>query len=307
MVSANHSLRPWKNTLSSEDTTLSFVTEVAPGSTSDSITLSVLSKSRLVSELAKETFYILEPETPSPQVQKVSETIVAELASRKIESRVLPWTTELSELKGKPLVSLVELENSIWTKFSPREFDHLKALTLQSARLLWVSMGENTELQVALGYLRVLQSENPHLDLRFLNLEQTTELQSTANVIAKLAAVSTSDREYIETDGVLCINRWATSKDLRGLLATSNDAEGREYVKLSEAPGALNLVSHESSKSIYFEIDDNLNNNLSPDEVEIEVKAIALKYDRLPPFTSIETNLFTVIMMEQTQSRMEMV
>lgn len=277
MISTNHFPRPWKNTLSPEDASLSFVTEIAPGSTSDSITLSLLSKSRVISELAAETFYILEPETPSPRVQKASETIVTELESRKIKSRVVPWTTELSDLKGKPLVSLVELENSIWTKLSPEEFDHLKALTLQSARLLWVSMGEDTELQAAVGYLRVLQNENPHLDLRLLHLEQTADLHRTADVVAKLSAVSTSDREYIETDGVLRINRWVPREDLRGLLATSNDTEGREYVKLSEAPGALKLVSHKSSKSIYFDIDDSLRDDLSPDEVEIEVKAIALK------------------------------
>ncbi|KAJ5272907.1 polyketide synthase [Penicillium angulare] len=276
-ISTNDLIRPWKYDLNLADPSLSLLAEVTFDPTSDSPTLVLVSKSRLESELATETFYILEPTISSHRVQEVSQTIVSELTSRGMNAVVLPWTTELSKLKGKSLISLVELEDSIWTKFSPEEFDHLKSLTLQSARLMWVSMGDDTLLQVAVGYLRVLQNENPHLDLRYLHLEQTANFHRTANVVVKTATVSTSDREYVETDGLLCINRWVPRDDLAGLIATSNDVEGREYVQLGEAPSGLKLVSHnDSSKLFYFDIDEKVKAELSADEVEIEVKAISI-------------------------------
>ncbi|KAJ5087235.1 polyketide synthase [Penicillium angulare] len=268
---------PWKDDLNLVDPSFSLLADATLGTASDSPTVVLFSRSRLESELATETYCILEPSTPSPQVQEASQTIVSSLTSQGIDAITLPWTTELSKLKGKSLISLVELEDSIWKKFSPEEFDHLKSLLLQSSRMLWVSMGDGTVLQVAVGYLRVLQNENPHLDLRYLQLEQTTDLHRTADVVVKTATLPTSDREYVETDGMLCINRWIPRDDLGGLIATSNDVEGREYVKLGEAPSGLKIVSQsDSNKAFYFDVDEQFGAELCADEVEIEVKAIAI-------------------------------
>ncbi|KAJ5091914.1 polyketide synthase [Penicillium alfredii] len=289
----NSSSLSWKENMGVDNRSLSFVAELAPGRTSDAITLSLASKPRAQSEVPAETFYILEPTNPSQRVQQASQILVATLESQKIKANVIPWTTELADLKGKSMISLVELENSIWTGFSPEEFDHLKGLVLQSGRLLWVSMGDDTVMQVAVGYLRVLQNENPNLDLRYLHLEQNADLQSTAEAVSKIAAAPTSDREYVEMDGVLCINRWVPRNDLAGLIAPSNDIEGREHVKLGEAPSGLKLIQPTgSSKSFFFDFDHDIVGELGADEVEIEVKAIAVNHhDALHSKQDIETPL----------------
>ncbi|KAJ5155838.1 polyketide synthase [Penicillium capsulatum] len=231
-----------------------------------------------------EAVCIIEPSNPSQAVQKVTDILASYLEDELTTVNTVTWPVNSQDLKGKSLISLLELEQSVLAEPSPEDFDCLKAMTLQSSRMLWVSMGNDPVMQTAVGYLRVLQNENANLDLRYLQLEQAAkdrEPSSIADLINRVASVPSSDREYIEINGSLCINRWAPRYDLGGLVATNSSTQPHEYIKLRDVPASLKLVQPEGNASefYHFDFDDSNDDELAVDEVEIEVKAIAVNSD----------------------------
>lgn len=208
--------------------------------------------------------------------------LICSLESKSIAVNSISWPVDPRELKGKSLVSLLELEQSVLAELSAEDFDVLKAITLQSSRMLWVSMGDDPVMQAAVGYLRVLQNENVNLDLRYLQLENSIGDRVSlriADLIGRVVTAPSSDREYIEVNGALCINRWVPQYDLGGLLTAGNESQVHNYIQLGDTTGTLKLVQSEGSsfEQYYFDFDDSNDAELASDEVEIEVKAIAVK------------------------------
>lgn len=221
--------------------------------------------------------YIIEPSEGSGIWAGVSEKLVRILGERAVPAQRIQWPPEPSRLKGKTLISLLELAKPLLADISPVDFDTLKAIILQSSRLLWVAMGDDPVGQTAIGYLRVLQNENPNLDLRYLLLENEPhhEPSDVVNTVTKVALMPTTDREYIEMNGNLCINRWVADDGLSRLNASGNDTGIIEYIAVEEARTGLELV--DSRPSFYFDIDHEVKEELASEDVEIGVKALGIK------------------------------
>lgn len=275
--------RSWKNSigLDGTPTSLSFVAEAALENSPDTTKLLLASKPELCNNDA-DTVYIIEPLNPSKDVQRVTQMLTSRLRKGSSAAKPVSWPVDPHELKGKSLVSLLELEQSVLAEPSTEDFDRLKAITLQSSRMLWVSMGEDPITQTAVGHLRVLQNENVNLDLRYLQLEQNLaerDSSTIADLISRVVAAPSSDREYIEVKGALCINRWVPRYDLSGLLTAGSETQSHDYIKLGDAPATLKLIRPEdqSFELYHFDFDDSNDAELAADEVEIEVKAIAVK------------------------------
>lgn len=255
---------------------------MSPDAEQPSVTLSLVVKTAPQAKIESQTVYILQSDTPSEKGRETSSLLVSELSLQGLEAVVVPWSVDVATLQGQSLISLVELEKSIWTLLDEESFERLRKIILRSSSLLWVSMGEEDPvMHAAVGFLRVLQNENANLNLRYLHLEQESSRQATASCIAKLAASPTSDREYIQIHNALCINRWAPKDELSGLIASKGEAEGRETVKLGDMTCGLKMI-HEgagvgTSSSVYFDLDEYSSPELGPEEVEISVKAIAIK------------------------------
>lgn len=258
---------------------MALLAEIAPDSKQTDTTLALMTKPVTKAHDTR-TAYILEPPSPSKRTQDISKFLVTSLSHHEIEASVLPWSTDVTTLQGKPLVSLLELEKSMWTELDEESFNRLRTITLQSSSLLWVSMGDNHPvMQAAIGFLRVLQNENANLRLRYLHLEDSHQIQRIAHDVARVAVVSDPEREFIQIEGALCINRWVPRDDLSGLIASKDEQEGQELVKLGDVQSSLKLIqpSEASKKPIYFDLDDTSSDEIGDCEVEIEVRAVAIE------------------------------
>ena len=195
-----------------------------------------------------------------------------------VQAQSITWPPNMSELKGKRIISLLELENSMLADISPDDFNTLKKLVLQSSRLLWVSMGDEPVMSAAIGYLRALQNENMNLRLRYLLVEDRVG-RAVGNMITKVAMAQGNEREYAELDGYLCINRWVADNGMSQITGNDEETGTPEYMALGESRTALKIVTWdpEQPESFCFTIDTDADGDLKADELEIEVKALGLK------------------------------
>ncbi|KAK3304979.1 KR domain-containing protein [Chaetomium strumarium] len=112
-------------------------------------------------------------------------------------------------------------------------------------------------MQAALGYLRVLKNENIHLDPRYLLLEDREDRSAAevAQMLSPMVTSSTTDREYVERDGCLCINRWVEDGRLSRIM--TDEEEEMAAQRNCSARTAFSSHSHTRDTTILcFEADD---------------------------------------------------
>lgn len=131
-----------------------------------------------------------------------------QLTAYGLHTETIRWPSHVSNLKGKMLVSLMEVDSPFLQDLCAEDLVALQMLTLHSKRMLWVAMGEDPAMQAAVGYLRVLQNEDVDLDLRYLLLGDagratTRSLEEIAQTVAAMTSSPTTDRGYIELKGCI--------------------------------------------------------------------------------------------------------
>ncbi|GAB1312343.1 Polyketide synthase [Madurella fahalii] len=224
---------------------------------------------------------LIEPAEPSSEVLEISHQLSSQLASLKIATETIQWSgeLELERVQGKTLVSLLEIQSAFLQDISAQDFAALKTLLLNSARVLWVAKGEDPAMQAAMGYLRVLKNENINLDLRYLLFEDHAG-RSPTDVVQMLVPVvvsPTTDREYVERNRCLCINRWVDDDHLSRIMTAGNeDAEQKhvesERLRLGDVKTPLRLLW----SSVFHTADDASSSPLNAEEVEVQLKAITV-------------------------------
>jgi zearalenone synthase (highly reducing iterative type I polyketide synthase) len=242
-------------------------------------------KNNQKSPLKDDAIVIIEPRETSAEIIEVSHQLSTTLINQGLQVDTVQWSSEnTSNLHGKYLISLLELDTPFLSDLSEENYSLLKSGVLNSSRLLWVSRGSDPAMQATIGYLRVLQNENVNLDLRYMLLEGHANCSpdDIASRVCALALAPTTDREYLEIDGRLCINRWLVDERLKHVMASDDDQQGdsTEAITLRDVAYSALTLRHSSNKqqnSCWFTVDDNQQSDLSADEVEVQVKAIAIK------------------------------
>jgi hypothetical protein len=161
----------------------------------------------------------------------------------------------------------MELDSSFLQDHCAVNFAALQALMLHSKRVLWVAMGEDPAMQAEVGYLRVLQNENVDLDLRYLLLKNdagdTARLpESITRIVAAMASSPTADREYIELDGSIQINRWIDGDRLSSIMGVNDGSSTSELMRVGGTNIPLRIQG-----SIYSTVEDSRGDFLAADEV----------------------------------------
>lgn len=246
-------------------------------------------KEKTTAESTDQTITLIEPKIPTPRVTEVSRQLSTALnAMGGVRTETVQWSAEEAfGLQGKTLISLLELESAFLRDISVDDYTALKAVVLNSARLLWVTMGNMPVMQAAIGYLRVAQNENTTLDLRYLLVEESSEgrsAQDISSVIAPIAIAPTTNREYMEVGGRVHINRWVNDDNLSGVIDTATNGSLKDPVSIPLAASKVPLrLLHSQTESpkpqiVYGAVDQEWRDDLVADEVEVQVKAIGLKY-----------------------------
>jgi hypothetical protein len=225
-----------------------------------------------------DSVYIIHAPEQAKLSSDVEQHITERLSRQGLRSQSVTWPPDTSKLVGKPLISLLELERPLLANISSSDFDTLKEVVLRCSSLTWVCGGTHPTTEATKGYLRVLKNENLNLNLRYLGLgEEIPNLgvEKTAQIISRVAMEPTVDREFAQIDGQICVSRWKPDYKLSRMIEESLSAT--ETISLGDGPSGFKLVPGSSKSATHFTIDEARNCSLLTDEVEVEVKALALR------------------------------
>ncbi|KAF4986523.1 hypothetical protein F66182_16817 [Fusarium sp. NRRL 66182] len=108
-----------------------------------------------------DTIFIIKPQESLTELVELSHQLSTRLTSQGFQVEAVQWASEnASNLHGKSLIFLLELDTPFLSDLSEEDYSLLKKIALNSSRLLWVSRGTDPAMQTTIGYLRVLQNEN---------------------------------------------------------------------------------------------------------------------------------------------------
>ncbi|KAK4106755.1 hypothetical protein N658DRAFT_461640 [Parathielavia hyrcaniae] len=259
-------------------------------------------ETEMAASATAQTVVLIEPAEPSSEASELSQALSSQLAGFEIATETVRWSAELEleRLQGKILISLLETEAPFLQDISVEDYAALKTLLLNSARVLWVAKGEDPAMQAAVGYLRVLKNENINLDPRYLLLEDRVGGGSSATdvvveqMLVPLAVSATTDREYVERDGRLCINRWVDDDRLSRIMMTSGGDEDAKHdaerLRLGDATTPLRLGL---GSLVFLAAADDQASSINPEEVEVQVAAMAVNAQpqSLIQFSGVVTNI----------------
>ncbi|KAL2821421.1 hypothetical protein BDW59DRAFT_181186, partial [Aspergillus cavernicola] len=245
--------------------------------------------------VASTPIIIIQPRDPTSKVQEITNELCLQLTAIGLFSRVIQWPTDLHATQGSTLISLLELQSPFLPAVSSIDYVLLKTLLLNSGRALWVAAGNDPSMQAAVGYLRVLQNENMNLNLQYLLLEERPDRAVTdvAQIMASVISAPPTDREYIEANRCLHINRWMNDDNLGRIMMGDEDESEPDSVYLANVERPLKLLYSPAQgtkpQTVYGEV-EGWNQVLSDDEVEIAVQAIGACVGSAVGFVGIVTN-----------------
>jgi len=193
------------------------------------------------------------------------------------------WPPSTVELKGQLVVSLLELDRPLLSCLEPADFDTLRQTMLQARRLLWVCAGRDPRMEIAIGLLRVLQSENTSKQYQYILLEDKPRRSAfdLSQPIARVIGTETSELEFFEKDGWLHIPRWIHEPGMTRTVARSEEMLhfGTALVGEVRSSLAVQMLHGAELDNAHFVPDIPHDSKLLPDEVEIEIQSIVLNDD----------------------------
>ncbi|KAJ5389914.1 polyketide synthase [Penicillium cataractarum] len=224
-----------------------------------------------------QTVVLIEPAHASSRLMEISAQLSLQLTAHGLRPETARWSTDLADLRGAMLISLMELDSPFLQDLCADDFAALQTLMLHSKRVLWVAMGKDPAMQAAVGYLRVLQNENVDLDLRYLLLNNEGDAarspENIAQTVAAMASSPTTDREYMELEGCIQINRWVDEDDLSSIMAADGTSSMSDLIRVGDARVPLRLEG-----SIYSAVKDRIGDCLADDEVNVQVMAMDIHH-----------------------------
>ncbi|KAH6636358.1 hypothetical protein F5144DRAFT_619703 [Chaetomium tenue] len=181
----------------------------------------------MVCSAARETAYeykdvlLVTPPAPSEKLTTLAEYCSARLAEAGLDAVTLPWS-EVADVSGKLLVSLIELDSHVFLDLTEDLFHATKNMSLKAGGVLWVTQAGNVSGasvpagNVSSGLFRVVRSEDGARPLATLDLSTGLDLASTqagATVMSLFASlfgngdIRASDKEFAEDGGSIYVPR----------------------------------------------------------------------------------------------------
>jgi hypothetical protein len=193
------------------------------------------------------------------------------------------WPPNIAELRGKFVISLLELDRPLLSCLEAADFDTLRRTILQAGRLLWVCARKDPRMEIAVGLLRVVQSENTNKRYQHLLLEDQPgrSVPDISRPIAKVVTTETPELEISERDGWLHIQRWIHEPEMTRTVARSDEMLNFGTALLGKLRPFLGvrMLHGAELKNAHFVSDISHHRRLLPDEVEIEIRSIVLNDD----------------------------
>lgn len=230
---------------------------------------------------------LLERPKHSPDLLRMKDMLRKKLTGQglRIRSALL---SEVADLKGRAVVSLLEAEEPFVIKWTSEELENFKRLVSSTAYLLWITRGGSTNLDFApsTGLLRTVRTEVPQITLPHLDLTPGIDLAAgkTADIIASVFYLTTresgknNEMEFVEKNGNLMIPRVIDDLSFDRELELHSDDVSPVMGVLSEDARALKLQMGTVGiiDTLRWVADDETTEPLAADDVEIATTTVSL-------------------------------
>ena len=242
--------------------------------------------------ITREVMLIISSKT-SLVVQKLTKSLANKFDSMGVPCTVGQFQDEELYLGGKTCIALLELEESLLENWSKSDYDTFKRICKTTQGLLWLTKGGQMNVSqpasaIVTGLLRSLRSEEPSLCLYTLDLDGSTDIQTTTTSDAILrvydrvfaSSSKCEETEYAEANGQLFIPRLYEQKLVNEVLAeqTNNTVAKIAPFKQPHRPLCLQVQIPGMLDSLRFRDDPEPLLPMAPDDVEVEVKATGLNH-----------------------------
>ncbi|KAJ5014431.1 Reducing polyketide synthase FUB1 [Colletotrichum sp. SAR 10_99] len=203
--------------------------------------------------------------------------------------QVHPVTLEQAhDLRGKHVISLLEVESPLVYSWTSEEFLQFKTLVSGASHLFWVTRGGELqnwdgglEFVPSQGLLRVMRTEYSHIILPHLDLGRGGYLSSEATVDVIMSVWNTSltddssqlELEYAELNGTIFVPRFVEDEGIDIDL----DPRDQSLKPIMQALGDDNprTLSEQDHRLVW--VDDDMSASLASAEVEINAEYLAVK------------------------------
>ena len=226
---------------------------------------------------------LIERHNPSQTARDVSARLTHELEKASCKVQSFTWGSDISKIAKKTCISLLELENPFLSNLTEQHFTWLKEVILETAGIFWVAVNEDPNSAMISGLARVVRNEAPGLSFRTLHTDSVavTSPERLATLLGRAFLSAGPEDEYLIKDGTILVSRIEEDTTLNNQLEDLLPSSGRKVaqIALGQALGPLKLCIQTPGMldSLCFEPDDLPNTELKSDEIEIQVKATALK------------------------------
>ncbi|KAL2060502.1 hypothetical protein VTL71DRAFT_9533 [Oculimacula yallundae] len=185
--------------------------------------------------------YLLQPTIVSSLIQDLMSNLQEQLKLMEITTRVI-CLDQVSDLKDKTVISLLEIEQPFVLTWTGNELEHFRMLVSSAECVLWVSRGgflspdiQSLHFAPTTGLLRTIRVEYSSTTLPHLDLSRDLGSEHAASVICKLlqstsaSPLKNNETEYIELAGHLHIPRLTKSSYLDRFLAMPPNSKQLDY------------------------------------------------------------------------------
>ncbi|KAK3324470.1 fatty acid synthase S-acetyltransferase [Cercophora scortea] len=233
----------------------------------------------------------------SPFQQTVADEIrkrLMELSASELSISICnPRSVCEISVEHKLCIFLPELERPFLAQMSTEDFACLHHM-VASNNVLWLThsspdSADNLAFELVIGFARAVRSENSLLRFTTVAIESVGSPETVATTAAKIIQTTTlnnsgldelnAEDEFMEKDGLICINRVVEANYLNDNIARQHATPRAEPHALSiDRPVKLTIASPGLLDTLQFVDDTEVSLPLSEDQVEMEVKAVGMNF-----------------------------
>lgn len=231
---------------------------------------------------SKPEVIVVEPPRPSRRARDVISQLLDYL-NEEHQPRIFTWGSDMAQLKRRPCISLLELDRPMLSNLSETDFASIKRVVMEAKEVFWVVGFEGPSSGMVNGLARVVRNELPGLGFRTANFNLVAESShgDLGTLIGGAFASKSTDDEYKIQNGTTLISRIeedsSENEQLQNLLPNAGDQIDNMPLGEAKGPHKLAIQTPGMLDSLCFEPDDLPSTELESDQVEIDVRATAVK------------------------------
>ncbi|KAI4250707.1 MAG: hypothetical protein LQ352_005293 [Teloschistes flavicans] len=227
---------------------------------------------------------IIEPPNASSQVRDISAQLSASFDEHAIRATSITWGSDVSGLKDKSCISLLEIERPLLQDLAESDFHCLKTVITDTREVFWVVGFKGPGSGIVNGLARVVRNEIPGLHFRTLiaDLTASSSRADFGSLITRAFKSKSADDEFRIDDGIINVSRIKVdstmNQEVQDLLPNAPDRIERMPLGKADGPQKLSIQTPGMLDSLCFESDNLPQTELEDDQIEIDVKATAINF-----------------------------